>query len=272
MTARTTITTGANSGIGLATTLELARRGFRSIGTVRSHAKAETLEKAAADAGVQIETAILDVRDADACARLTDTYRPYALVNNAGYSITGALEDVPDDEARAAMETMVLAPARLARLAIPHMRAHGGGRIVNVSSIFGRTTAPLIGWYQACKHGLEAISDALRIEVARDNIAVVLVEPGGFRTNIWDETRGEIERRGDSRYRPAYDRSLKTMKMGERFMGDPNRVAGVIARAVAGRSPRARSLVGIDAHAAALVERLTPTPVKDRITRLTLGL
>src|SRR5687768_13853846 len=146
---RAVLTTGANSGIGLATVLELARRGCRSIGSVRSDAKAEVVHKAAADAGVEVETILLDVADAEQCERALAGLRLHGLVNNAGYGITGAIEDVTDDEARSILETMVVAPMRLARLALPAMREAGGGRIVNVSSIAGRATAPFAGWYTA---------------------------------------------------------------------------------------------------------------------------
>ncbi len=143
----TVLTTGANSGIGLATALEAARRGHRSVGTVRSEQKAKVVQAAADDAGVEVETAILDVTDADTAATIMGDVAPDALVNNAGFSITGAIEDVTDEEARFAFETMVLAPMRLARLATPQMRARKWGRIINVSSIYGRTTTPLTGWY-----------------------------------------------------------------------------------------------------------------------------
>src|SRR5579862_5728737 len=149
---RVVLTTGANSGIGLATVVELARRGFRSVGTVRSRAKARRVAEAAKEAGVSVETALLDVTDADGCAEVVDRFRPWGLVNNAGFSVTGALEDIGDDEARQALETMVVAPVRLARLALPAMRDAGQGRIVNISSIYGLTTTPLTGWYQGCKH------------------------------------------------------------------------------------------------------------------------
>ena len=131
---------------------------------------------------------------------------PWAIVNNAGYSGVGAIEDVSDDEARHQLETMVVAPMRLARLALPHMRAAGDGRIVNVSSIYGLTTTPLSGWYQASKHALEAASDALRLEVARDGVQVVLIEPGGLKTGIWEEFESDVSRPEDSDYEAAYHR------------------------------------------------------------------
>jgi short-subunit dehydrogenase len=102
---QTVVTTGANSGIGLATVIEVARRGYRIVGTVRSREKADVVTAAAREADVDVETAILDVTDAGAAEEIVDRYRPYAIVNNAGYSITGAIEDVTDDEARAAPRT-----------------------------------------------------------------------------------------------------------------------------------------------------------------------
>jgi len=268
------LTTGANSGIGLATVIEVAKRGHRSIGSVRSEAKADVVRKAAADAGVQVETVILDVTDADACAAVIDDLDVdlYGLVNNAGYGMTGAIEDVTDEEARHLFETMVFAPLRLARLVLPAMRSAGRGRIVNVSSIYGRTTTPLTGWYQGAKHALEAASDALRLEVAGAGVHVVLIEPGGFKTGIWEDLERDINKRGDSRYGNAYRRTQQAMLLTSPIMGEPKQCAKVIANALTSRWPRARYLVGLDAMALATVDRFTPTAIKDRVVRLTLGL
>lgn len=123
--ARTTLATGANSGIGLQIAVHLAQLGFRSVGSVPSAAKADAVARAAAASAVVIDTVLMDVTDAPRCAEVVDAVRPWAVVNNAGYSGTAAVEDVPDEEARRQLETMVVAPMRLARLALPFMRVQG---------------------------------------------------------------------------------------------------------------------------------------------------
>lgn len=269
---RTVLVTGANSGIGLATALRAAAAGFRVVGTVRSDAKAEVLHEAAEAAGVDVESDLLDVVDAHACAEVIERHRPWGLVNNAGIPVIGAIEDVDDAEARQVFEVMTLAPMRLARLALPYMRAGGGGRIVNVSSVYGFATTPFSGWYQGAKHALEALSDALRMEVAADGIAVVLVQPGGFRTGIWAENDAEAARRTGSRYAEGYRRALELTHRFLPLMGEPDGAAKMIVGALTTRAPRARYLAGNDAWVIALADRLTITPVKDRFTRFALGL
>ena len=272
MTERTVLTTGANSGIGLATVIEVARRGFHSVGSVRSDAKARAVKAAAKEAGVTVDTIVLDVSSAADCERVIGKLRSWGIVNNAGYPASGAIEDVPDQEVRDVLEVMVVAPMRLARLSLVHMRAHGGGRVINISSIAGRTSTPLSGWYNASKHALEAASDALRMEVASDNIKVVLVEPGGFKTGIWDENKDALDRRAGSRYAAAYERVLQGTRMTIPLMGEPVTVARVIAKALKSSRPSTRYLVGYDAQLINAMNSVTPTVVKDRITRLSLGL
>jgi len=268
------LVTGANSGIGLATVIEVARRGYRTIGSVRSDAKADVVAKAAADEGVEVETILLDVADAAQCERALSGLRLYGLVNNAGYGQVGAVEDVDDAEAHHLFETMVFGPMRLARLALPSMREAGDGRIVNISSIAGRTTAPFAGWYQAAKHAVEALSDAMRIEEAGSGVKVVLVEPGGFKTGIWEEFERDVAKRESegSRFGSAYRRSLQGQRLLEPLMGNPRQCARVIAGALDARTPRARYLVGLDAQALNLADTFTPTFLKDRVIRLGLGI
>jgi NAD(P)-dependent dehydrogenase (short-subunit alcohol dehydrogenase family) len=252
--------------------VKLAGLGFRSVGTVRSESKAATVTAAAEAAGVSVETVMLDVTDEMRCAEVVDQVRPWAIVNNAGYSGVGAIEDVSDDEARHQLETMVVAPMRLARLALPHMRTARDGRIVNVSSIYGLTTTPFSGWYQASKHALEAASDALRLEVARDGIRVVLIEPGGFKTGIWEEFESDVSRREDSDYEAAYHRIRSLLDPFMKFMGEPEGAAKVIARALTVKAPHARYLVGRDAQMIAAAQPFLPSALRDRVTRFLVGL
>ena len=268
---RTVLVTGANSGIGLATVIELAGRGFDVVRTVRSQAKARPVRDAARAARASVRTVLLDVTDTAACRRVIDRVRPFGLVNNAGSSFAGAVKDVGDAEARAALETMALGPMRLARLALPHMRAAGGGRILNISSIYGRTSTPLTGWYQAAKQALEGVSDALRMEVAGDGIQVVLVEPSAIETGLWGAADEDLKRRS-SRYGEAYRRAKRGIELTQPIRASAEQVAGVVAAAMTARNPRRRYLVGWDAQWAATLDRLAPTWISDRVKRLPLGL
>jgi NAD(P)-dependent dehydrogenase (short-subunit alcohol dehydrogenase family) len=160
----------------------------------------------------------------------------------------------------------------LARLALPHMREVGQGRIVNISSIYGLTTTPFSGWYQACKHALEGASDALRLEVARDGVHVVMIEPGGVQTGIWGAFENDVLRLAGSDYEAGYQRLRVLLKAFSHFMSEPEGVANAVGKALTVRSPRARYLVGRDAQVIAAAQPLIPTEIRDRITRLVTGL
>jgi NAD(P)-dependent dehydrogenase (short-subunit alcohol dehydrogenase family) len=269
---RSVLVTGANSGLGLAAVLEVARRGFRAVGSVRSAAKAEQVREAAERAGLAVETVLLDVADAEQSRRVIDELRPLGIVNNAGYMHYAAFEDALEDEVRALFEVLVIGPMRLARLALPHMRDAGWGRIVNVSSIVGRFSFPMMGWYQAGKQALEAVSDALRMEAASDGIQVVLIQPGSFKTGVIDDIRrGATARGAESRYRAAYERMLFALEKTEPLWGPPERVARVIGDALTAHWPQARYVVGLDAWSNFLTAPL-PTRVRDFVMRRMLRL
>jgi NAD(P)-dependent dehydrogenase (short-subunit alcohol dehydrogenase family) len=269
---RTVLTTGANSGLGLAIAIEAAKRGFRSVGTVRSTGKAKAVTEAAGEAGVDVETVQLDVTDAGRCKAVIGDVAPDILVNNAGYALTGAIEDVSDDEARAILETMVLAPIRLARLSVPIMRERGRGMIMNMSSMLGRSTVPLNGWYCATKYAMESLTDALRMEVGGSGIRVILIEPGVFATNISDDVDRDVAKRKGSHYESAYRRTQESLKRARPMAGDPKRVAQIVVRAMKARAPRSRYLIGSDAQLLTISQQVLPTPVRDFMARRTMGL
>ncbi len=269
---RTVLVTGANSGVGLETALHLAGLGFGVVGTVRSDDKAELLAKAASEAGVPVETAVLDVTDGARSEGLVRELEPWAVVNNAGYMNLGQVVDVPAEDALLQLDAMVVAPMRLATLAVPAMRRRGEGRIVNVSSVAARVTAAMSGWYQASKHGLSAVTDALRREVGADGIDVVLVEPGALSTAIWDKAADELRRRRQTSASPvSYDRSLRILQAARPHMAPPSVVAEVIGTALTAGRPRARYPVGPGATAVPLAEAVVPERLRDRLARAVLG-
>jgi NAD(P)-dependent dehydrogenase (short-subunit alcohol dehydrogenase family) len=277
-TRRSVVVTGANSGIGLVTVLELAGAGYDVIGTVRSPGKAELVQAAAAERGVEVRTVEMDVDDAASTEKgfaevdeLTGG-GPWAVVNNAGYAQSGAVEDVSDELARAQLETNLLAPMRIARLVLPGMRERGEGRIVNMSSVAGRLSTPLMGWYCASKHALEAVTDALRMEVEQDGIRVVLVEPGMFGTDIWSAAKeGGFPAPTSARYAAAYAHAEALGSRSDR-LPDPVWVARTVRLALGSPVPLARYVVGVDAVGGILVETLAPTVVSDYVKAVGSGL
>lgn len=275
--SKSVLVTGANSGIGLVTALELAGAGWEVHGSVRSPAKAEVVRQAAAERGVTVHTVQLDVDDADSCAAGVREVEErtgglYALVNNAGYAQSGAVEDVLDVLVRRQLETNLVAPIRLARLVLPGMRARREGRIINVSSIAGRLSTPLMGWYCASKHALEAVTDALRIEVEADGVRVVLIEPGMFGTDVWSAAKeGGFPAATNARYAAAYARAESLAARSDR-LPDPVWVARTIRIALSNPVPLARYLVGADAVGGVLADSLAPTVLTDYVKSIASGL
>ena len=275
---KSVVVTGAASGIGLATALELARAGFDVIGTVRTKEKAETLREKAERIGAGVRTVILDdiadatstVRAFTEIAELTDG-GPWAVVNNAGIAQPGAIEDVDDEPARRQLEVNLVAPARIARLVLPRMRERRSGRIVNISSISGRVSMPFLGWYCASKHGLAALSDALRIEAAPFGVQVVLIEPGSYGTGIWERGVAMLPQRRHSAYQDQYAAAEDVLRSAKNLPG-PRPVALAVLRALRAPRPRPRYLVGRGAVAQALFDAVAPTAATDWAKAVGTGL
>jgi NAD(P)-dependent dehydrogenase (short-subunit alcohol dehydrogenase family) len=259
--------------------LRFAGRGWETWGTVRSDAKAESLADAAEQAGVadKVRPVVLDVSDADAVVeRWPDLPDFYAVVNNAGYSELGAVEDVSADEARRQLDVNLIAPAVVSSCALPAMRERGEGRIVMVSSIAGRASIlPLNAWYHASKFGLEALSDVLRMEVAGFGVKVSVVQPGFFKTGIEGRAKEQAAERlsgEDSPYRKAYGRVESTLDLISSLAPPPDLVARTIVTAVESRRPLQRYLVGADAFGIAVTNPFVPRRVTDAIARLVADL
>jgi NAD(P)-dependent dehydrogenase (short-subunit alcohol dehydrogenase family) len=271
--------TGANSGIGLSTALRLASRGWDTWGTVRTATKGNDLAAEARKEGVgaRVHPLVLDISDHDAIvAAWPELPDFYAVVNNAGYSEMGAIEEVSAADAKAQLDVNLVAPAVVSSCALPAMRARGAGRIVMVSSMFGKAAVmPLNGWYHASKFGLEALSDVLRMEVAGFGIKVSIVERGFFRTGIDArpaERSKELAARKDSPYREAYERAADGFGVAGRFAQPVSIVARTITSAIESRRPLRRYLVGVDAVAVTAAERLMPRDLTDRMARMMTGL
>ncbi|NUW46061.1 oxidoreductase [Nonomuraea rhodomycinica] len=241
------LVTGASAGIGKATALELLRAGHIVYGAARRVPKMADIRDAGGHA------LALDVRRPEDLERVIGTVvaeqgRIDVLVNNAGTVLHGAAEDIPLDLAHDQFEVNVFAPARLIQLALPYMREHGSGTIVNVSSVGGEIALPLGCWYYAAKHALEAYSDSLRMEVEPFGIDVVIIQPGIIRTDFEDRTAQDLrEISGTTAYRAVAEAMAAhaEAQLGENSQGsDPGVVATTIREAVEAARPETRYAVG----------------------------
>ncbi len=262
---RTVVVTGASSGIGEACALRLAAAGWQVYGGVRTPQDAEALGRRG------IEPLELDVTNAAQIAAAAERAGPAldGLVDNAGIAIAVPLELVPLDELRRQLEVNVVGQIAVAQAFLPALR-RAGGRIVLMGSIGGRSALPFLGPYAASKHALEGVADSLRVELRPWGIAVSIVEPASFRTSIWtkgaaraDELREKFPREGDELYKAAMA-NFRKVALARGPGADPDEVAKAVEHALTARRPKARYLVGRDAHLRAWVERL-PTRVRDRL-------
>lgn len=264
--------TGASGGIGLATSIALARVGFEVFGTVRTPTGADEVERAAKASGVSITTVLCDLgfsqsysKAFERVAELTDG-GPWALVNNAAIAQPGAVEDVPENLAHAQLQVNLVAPTMLMRSALPIMRARRDGRIVNISSISGRIATPYLGWYAASKHGLEAISDAARREVSHFGVKVIVVEPGNTRTGIWRRSARLLPDTVSPIYESDY-RLFSKVEDRVKSMPPPETVARAVRLALTHPRPRPRYIVGKDAVTRIFLHRVLPTAATDYLVR-----
>jgi NAD(P)-dependent dehydrogenase (short-subunit alcohol dehydrogenase family) len=243
--------TGCSSGFGLEATLSLARRGWDVVATMRNLDKRDRLDKRVADAGLAHRMTVqqLDVNDAPSIAAAVEAAGPLdALVNNAGIAVGGAFEDLTDEQFRSVMETNFFGVLALTRAVLPGMRARGVGRVVVVSSDSAFYGAPAMSAYTASKWAVEGWAESIAHEVAPFGIDVSLVEPGSYKTDIWDSSPRVIP--DDSAY-AALAEPVQTF-VDEKLIPsgrDPREVGEVIADACTSPKPRFRYPVGPDAKA-----------------------
>lgn len=269
----TVLVTGCSSGIGRATALRLAREPGLTV-----YATARRPQALADLAAAGCRTLALDVTDEASMAAAVSTVTEQAdgvdvLVNNAGYGEYGTVEQVPLERVRAQFETNVFGPSRLIQLVLPGMRARRRGRIVNVSSMGGRLVFPAGGYYHASKYAVEALSDALRYEVAPFGVDVIVVEPGLIRTGFGAGASASMARDGghDGPYADlvrTVDIRMDASYRSRLLAAPPEAVAEAITHAVTARRPRRRYVVTAAAKALVHTRRLLGAGVFDRYLRL----
>ena len=266
---RTALVTGASSGIGEETARRLQELGYTVYGAAR---RTDRLEEGVRPLAMDFTD---DASMTAGIARIIEeTGRIDVLINNAGYGSYGAIEDVPIDEARRQFEVNLFGLGRLVQLVTPHMRGQKSGTIINISSMGGRLTTPLGGWYHATKYAVEALSDALRMELKPFGIDVVLVEPGGIRTEWAGIAADHLEETAEG---SAYSDQIRAVagsmrnESVQRRQSPPSVIANAVERIVTARRPRTRYAVGFMAKPLITARRVLPDRAFDRVISAALG-
>lgn len=272
MPEKIALVTGASSGIGLLTSVELAKAGFRVVASMRDLARREALDQAAAASRVvaKIDVRVLDVTKFDTIpgfieAVVGDYGRIDVLVNNAGFAVAGFAEDIKLDELRLQFDTNFFGAVAVTKAALPTMRRQSSGHIIQISSIVGLHGSVTVSSYSASKHALEGWSESLRMELNPLGIKVVLIEPGAFATGIW--TRGaRMGEESTKQTSPNFQRGLRMRSAVEKIpKADPIAVARVITAVAQNPNPRLRYLVGRDAKMQLAMKRMLPWKTWERM-------
>jgi NAD(P)-dependent dehydrogenase (short-subunit alcohol dehydrogenase family) len=274
--------TGASTGIGEACAMRLDQTGFQVFAGVRKGSDAERLR---AKASPRLTPVRIDVTDAATIAAAHDIVAAAVgarglagIVNNAGVAVAGPLEFLPLDDLRYQLEVNVTGQIAVTQAFLALVR-QGHGRIVNIGSVSGRLATPFVGPYSASKFAIEALTDALRIELRPWGIHVAVVEPGSIATPIWDkseETAEKIERNLPPEGRRLYGAAIPALRAfaantAKRGL-PPDAVAKAVVHALTASRPKTRYLVGTDARIQALLARLVPDRMRDGLIERQLKL
>lgn len=272
---RAVVVTGASTGIGAACALQLDRLGFTVFAGVRKSEDGMALQKVGSDRMVPLELDVTDlttIRKSHAVVLESTRERGlFGLVNNAGIAVVGPLEAVPISHLRQQLEVNVIGQVAVTQAFLPLVR-QARGRIVNMGSIAGLSTMPLMGPYSASKFALEAITDALRLEVRQWGIHVAIIEPGAIATPIWNksaieaaEREAAIETELRTLYKPVVAAVRKVVGEASKRAISPDAVARVVVDALTAPTPKTRYRVGLDAKLRALMVRLLSDRISDRM-------
>ncbi|MGA2030927.1 MAG: SDR family oxidoreductase [Thermoguttaceae bacterium] len=276
------VVTGASTGIGEACVRELDKRGFRVFAGVRSEADAQRLEARGTSRLTALRFDVTDTAAIAAAARdVTQSVGAaglWGLVNNAGIAVAGPMEALPLDLLRRQMEVNFIGQVAVTQAFLPLLRL-ARGRIVNMSSINGRVSAPYLGPYAASKHALEGMTDALRSELRSWGIQVILVEPAGIATPIWKKSFSATTRLTaelPEEVVALYDADLKAIeRLAPRLIASAlpvEKVVRAVLHALTARRPKTRYPVGWKSHLAFTAKRWLSTRLIDRILRQQMGL
>ncbi|WP_428912321.1 SDR family oxidoreductase [Niallia sp. Krafla_26] len=271
MKKKRAIVTGASSGFGLLTVIELAKNGFHVIATMRDLHKSELLIEKSKQEKVwdSITIHALDVTSKESI----DIFKEYChqfpsidvLVNNAGIAIGGFHEEITVEDYRSQFETNFFGVIAVTQAILPMMRAQKRGRIINMSSISGKMGFPGLSPYVASKHALEGYSESLSLEVQPFGIDVILIEPGSYQTNIWSSV-DEIEVKEDSVYHNYMTSLLTVMDAGKSKYGDPMDVANLITKiASQKKKPHFRYPIGTGVKRNLFLKNILPWRIIEKV-------
>lgn len=277
MPPRAVVVTGASTGIGRATVLELVGAGFQVFGTVRREADAESLRQQFPELVTPLIMDLLDEDSVRAAGEVVNAAGPlFGLVNNAGAALPGPLEIIPIEVFRRQIEINLTAQLLVTQVMLPalHRSADqvGDARIIMIGSISGRLSGPMLGGYGAAKHGLAGLSSSLRAELAPFKIKVLLIEPGAIATPIWDRGRAaadQVQSQNPDINARYSDQIQAAAKMANRLAGsglDASVAATVILEALQDDNPPPRQVVGRGAKVIAALARLLPYRVLYSLT------
>ncbi len=269
-TPQVILLTGASSGIGYDTAIALAKQGHKVYAAARRVERMEPLRQYGI---TPLRMDVTDEQSMQECVQtiLSNEGHIDVLINNAGYGYFGAIENVPMDDARNQLEVNIFGLARLCQLVLPTMRAQHSGRIINTSSVAGKSVLYYGGWYHVSKYAVEAFSDALRMELKPFGIDVVIIEPGAIKTNWGIIAADHLAETSEG---TPYAESGKMMAENLRNMylsyplSDPAVVRKAICRAVNSRRPCTRYRIGRLSGAIVFFHWLLPTRLWDAMMRL----